>query len=245
MLTKLHYPGHSGLLGFPRPFFRSSAGALWLPRVPADTGPIHKGNATPGGASFNAGRPSRAVAQSRKEEPPAARPLASGEPATVARLLVGTFPPKEATQRARTMLADLQRLLPRHDWERHLRSAMRSELGLEPADWMAPKPVPAAKAAPPGAAKRPKVTLRVPKDPPKPAPRVGPSKSVAHLSQDLERILAEAQKAQAAPPGKEKCPLCGAILDPMRGNRVRTHDDPVKGARCAASQRPRGDYGPA
>ena len=69
-------------------------------------------------------------------------------------------------------------------------------------------------------------------------PKVGPSKAVARLSQDLERLLADAQLKQKAPKGMAKCPLCGAILEPTRNKKVRTHDNPVKGARCEASGQP-------
>lgn len=68
------------------------------------------------------------------------------------------------------------------------------------------------------------------------APKVGPSKAVARLSEDLERLLVEQQLKEKAPKGKAKCPKCGAILEPTRNKRVRTHDDPVKGVRCEASK---------
>ena len=71
--------------------------------------------------------------------------------------------------------------------------------------------------------------------------RIGPSKDVVRLSEELERMLAAEQLAQKAPKGKAKCPLCGAILEPTRNRKVRTHDDPVKGRRCDAS----GDADPA
>ena len=68
--------------------------------------------------------------------------------------------------------------------------------------------------------------------------KVGPSKAVARLSEDLERLLVEAQMKEKAPPGKVKCPACGLALEPTRNKRVRTHDDPVGGARCEASKQP-------
>ena len=68
--------------------------------------------------------------------------------------------------------------------------------------------------------------------------RVGPSKEVVRLSEELERMVRQEQLKQKAPKGKAKCPLCGAILEPTRNRRVRTHDDPVGGARCEASRQP-------
>lgn len=70
------------------------------------------------------------------------------------------------------------------------------------------------------------------------AVKVGPSKDVVRLSEQLESLMREEQRRQKAPKGKVKCPLCGAILLPTRTKRVRTHDDPVGGARCEASKRP-------
>ena len=71
--------------------------------------------------------------------------------------------------------------------------------------------------------------------------KVGPSKDVVRLSEALEGMMREEQRKQKAPKGKAKCPLCGAILEPTRNKRVRTHDDPVGGARCEASKQPLGD----
>lgn len=68
--------------------------------------------------------------------------------------------------------------------------------------------------------------------------KVGPSKDVVRLSEELERMMLAEQLKQKAPKGKTKCPLCGAILEPTRNKRVRTHDNPVGGARCEASKQP-------
>jgi hypothetical protein len=70
------------------------------------------------------------------------------------------------------------------------------------------------------------------------AVRVGPSKDIVRLSEELERLLRDEQLRQKAPKGKAKCPTCGAILEPTRNRRVRTHDDPVGGRRCDASGQP-------
>lgn len=68
--------------------------------------------------------------------------------------------------------------------------------------------------------------------------KVGPSKDVVRLSEELEKMMLAEQLRQKAPKGKAKCPLCGAILEPTRNHRVRTHDNPVGGARCEASKQP-------
>ena len=68
--------------------------------------------------------------------------------------------------------------------------------------------------------------------------KVGPSKDIVRLSEELERMMLEEQLRQKAPKGKAKCPLCGAILEPTRNKRVRTHDNPVGGRRCEASGQP-------
>lgn len=83
-----------------------------------------------------------------------------------------------------------------------------------------PKPAATAKAAAPAASK----------------------KAVPGLSKDLAELLREQQLAEKAPEGMAKCPLCGAIIAPTRTKKVRTHDDPLKGARCAASNRPWADF---
>lgn len=69
------------------------------------------------------------------------------------------------------------------------------------------------------------------------APAV-PKKAIPGLSRDLAALLREQQLAQKAPEGMAKCPLCGAIVEPTRTKKVRTHDDPLTGARCEASNRP-------
>ncbi|MEK6975813.1 MAG: hypothetical protein AABY18_05675 [Candidatus Thermoplasmatota archaeon] len=72
--------------------------------------------------------------------------------------------------------------------------------------------------------------------------KVGPSKDVVRLSEELEALLAVDQLRRKAPKGMAKCPLCGVILVPTRNRRVRTHDNPVKGARCDASKQPLADF---
>jgi len=62
---------------------------------------------------------------------------------------------------------------------------------------------------------------------------------VALLSERLHEALLADQKRERAPRGKDKCPLCGAILEPTKNGRVRTHEaDPYEGERCPASARP-------
>ena len=83
--------------------------------------------------------------------------------------------------------------------------------------------------------------------PPPPAPKAKakpnavPKKAIPSLSKDLAALLREQQMAQPAPEGMAKCPLCGAIIEPTKTKKVRTHDDPLSGARCAASNRPVAD----
>ena len=90
-----------------------------------------------------------------------------------------------------------------------------------------PKPKPVARVeAPPPPAPKPKG---------KPAP---PKKAIPGLSKDLAELLREQQLAEKAPEGMVKCPLCGAIIAPTKTKKVRTHDDPLKGARCEASNQP-------
>lgn len=61
------------------------------------------------------------------------------------------------------------------------------------------------------------------------------TKPVPKLSRELIDLLAQEQRDAPAPAGMVKCPLCGLALEPMKVRKVRTHDDPVKGERCAAS----------
>jgi hypothetical protein len=198
-------------------------------------------------ARFHDGGPPSAVVAGGhdKDLAPTARPLASNEPATVARILVNTFPPKDAVARAQAMLADLNRLLPRHDWEKHLRQAMRSELGIDASVWLEPKagttkkPASALGALAGDSSAKARVRISAAPKPPATAAKVGPSKSVAALSEDLGKVLRDEQMRQAAPEGMEKCPLCGAIVEATRTKKVRTHDDPLTGMRCEGSGKPK------
>lgn len=61
------------------------------------------------------------------------------------------------------------------------------------------------------------------------------TKPVPKLSRELLDLLAQEQRDAPAPKGMVKCPLCGLPVAPMKARKVRTHDDPVKGERCAAS----------
>lgn len=61
------------------------------------------------------------------------------------------------------------------------------------------------------------------------------TKPVPKLSRELMDLMTQAQLDEPAPAGKTKCPRCGVILEPMKVRKVRTHDDPLKGARCEAS----------
>lgn len=61
------------------------------------------------------------------------------------------------------------------------------------------------------------------------------TKPVPRLSRELLDLLAQEQRDAPAPAGMLKCPLCGLAVAPMKARKVRTHDDPVKGERCAAS----------
>jgi hypothetical protein len=110
-----------------------------------------------------------------------------------------------------------------------------------------PKPPAAAKAAPPAKpAKAGKPAKPAPAPKPRPsAPRAKPAvppEKMPGLSQELGALLAEEQKRAKAPEGMVKCPQCGLPLAPTRNKRVRTHDDPVKGARCDASNRPWAEF---
>lgn len=59
---------------------------------------------------------------------------------------------------------------------------------------------------------------------------------VARLSIELERAMIDAQRRARAPPGKIKCPLCGAAIAPTKNGRIRVHhDSPVSMERCPAS----------
>jgi hypothetical protein len=105
----------------------------------------------------------------------------------------------------------------------------------------------------PRSAKSPKSVAPSARKPSKPAgaakpaaakprrPAVAPEK-LPGLSQELGALLADEQKRQKAPEGMVKCPACGLPLQPTRNKRVRTHDDPLKAARCEASNRPWVDF---
>jgi hypothetical protein len=70
------------------------------------------------------------------------------------------------------------------------------------------------------------------------AARAVPKKAIPGMSRELEDLMLREQKEQKAPEGMAKCPLCGIIIAPTRNKKVRTHDNPVKGARCEASNQP-------
>lgn len=76
----------------------------------------------------------------------------------------------------------------------------------------------------------------------KPSRPAVPPEKLPGLSQELGALLADEQKRQKAPEGMVKCPTCGLALQPTRNKRVRTHDDPLKGSRCEASNRPWSDF---
>jgi len=107
----------------------------------------------------------------------------------------------------------------------------------------------APKPAPP-AAKPSEPKARVLTRPPPPRskareeaePKAMPRKAVPGLSQELEDLLLREQRSQPVPAGKVQCPVCGVILDPMKAKKVRTHDNPITGARCVASGRPWADF---
>jgi len=76
------------------------------------------------------------------------------------------------------------------------------------------------------------------------ARRKRPSRSrVAALSHKLQDLLREAQMRQKVPAGMAQCPLCGLLVQPMRIAKLRTHDDPLSGTRCAASGRLWAEFG--
>ncbi len=64
------------------------------------------------------------------------------------------------------------------------------------------------------------------------------TKPVPKLSRELMDLMKQTQLDQPAPPGKAKCPRCGAIVEPMKVRKVRTHDDPLTGQRCIGSGQP-------
>lgn len=128
-----------------------------------------------------------------------------------------------------------------------------SEVPVPGEDWV--------EAEPPGRAPKPPVVRAKAAEPPKPAPvrvvvqggaaaeakpRTAPerpdrtagarhTKPVPKLSRELMDLMRQAQLDQPAPPGMAKCPRCGAILEAMKVRKVRTHDNPLTGARCEAS----------
>lgn len=84
-----------------------------------------------------------------------------------------------------------------------------------------------------------------PPPPPKPAGKAKPAppkKAIPGLSKELAELMREQQLAEKPPEGMAKCPLCGAIVQPTKTKKVRTHDDPLKGARCEASNRPWAEF---
>jgi hypothetical protein len=168
--------------------------------------------------------------------------------------------PEEGTRRYFFAPADgdgdawvlVEALRTREGWE--VRQAAKLGMRLLPAvpppggDWVEarpparkprrPKPAPAAKPAPaprPGKPPAPPARKRAAPAPPRPAVA---SEKLPGLSQELGALMAEEQKRRKAPEGMVKCPACGLALQPTRNKRVRTHDDPLKGTRCEASNRP-------
>ena len=106
-----------------------------------------------------------------------------------------------------------------------------------------PKPVPASKPAP--ARAEPATPKRSPKPTPPREKRPEKARAVAaaqKLSHELEDLLIQAQKSQPAPEGMAKCPLCGAVVAPTKTKKVRTHDNPLTGKRCEASNRPFAEF---
>lgn len=96
-----------------------------------------------------------------------------------------------------------------------------------------------AEAKPP----KPKVVVAPP--PPKPAKAKAPAvprKAIPGMSKELADLMRQQQLSAAAPEGKVKCPLCGAPVEPTKTKKVRTHDDPLKGVRCEASNRPWAEF---
>lgn len=82
-------------------------------------------------------------------------------------------------------------------------------------------------------------TVKAPAEPERKGKPTPPQpKAVPGLSKALEDLLQEEQLRQAAPAGMVKCPQCGLPLAPTRNRKVRTHDNPLTGARCPASGTP-------
>lgn len=81
----------------------------------------------------------------------------------------------------------------------------------------------------------------------RPRPTAGrpPSAKVKALSHRLKDLLAEDQMRSKVPKGMAKCPLCGAAVEPTKTKRIRVHDDPLGGARCAAGTRAWEEFGKA
>lgn len=110
--------------------------------------------------------------------------------------------------------------------------------GREPRD-----PWPPLRLAPIDPARpRPKAkpTIVVDAEPERAPPKTKavPKKAIPRMSKELGELLLKEQKAQKAPEGMVKCPLCGVAIAPTRNKKVRTHDDPLKGSRCEASNLP-------
>jgi len=66
-------------------------------------------------------------------------------------------------------------------------------------------------------------------------PKPVPTAKTVDLSKQLLGLLADSQKKAPAPLGMVKCPVCGTPIAPTRNQRIRTHDDPLKVARCEGS----------
>jgi hypothetical protein len=67
---------------------------------------------------------------------------------------------------------------------------------------------------------------------------------VARLSEGLHDLLLEDERKARAPRGMAKCPACGAIIEPTKNKRIRTHEsDPLLHERCAASGKAWKEYG--
>jgi hypothetical protein len=113
----------------------------------------------------------------------------------------------------------------------------------EPAAPPAPRTADGARGRserPPRPASAKPLVVKAPAEPAR-KPKPVPPKAIPGLSRELEDMMLDAQRKEKAPAGMVKCPLCGLILEPMRGKKVRTHDNPVKGVRCEASGKPMAD----
>lgn len=82
------------------------------------------------------------------------------------------------------------------------------------------------------------VKLRAPPERPDRKTGARHTKPVPKLSRELMDLMAQAQQDAPAPKGMTKCPRCGVAVVPMKIKKVRTHDNPLTGARCEASGQP-------